>query len=363
MIPTDSGILHFAGFSSPCAGNFICSLEALRKQNEAHGRKTVYLFPAATGQRQWAKELAAKAPVYFLTDNLIKDILLIRSIIRKHSIGIIHIHFYKLRHLLMLDAASFPKSIRKLIHVHCEVYNHTGISGLIENLLMRSKAFIGVSQAISDQVSQRFPENKVYCVKNAICFDRLDSTEKSTAKTDAMSATAKTLLMFGHDYKVKGVDLAIRAVGKLTEKRADLQLAVVTSSVERTTRQINGDFGEVPSYVHILPSAENVAAYYRMCDLFLAPSRKEGFSYAAVEASSLEVPIVLSNVPAHKELVLPHGFYFESSDTQDLEKQIIKALDASPAMKDKLREQAEQLRNIYRIDEWTKKISNIYNEK
>ena len=44
-------VLHFADFKSPCRGNFINSLEALRKEAKARGWDTVYVFPAATAKR------------------------------------------------------------------------------------------------------------------------------------------------------------------------------------------------------------------------------------------------------------------------------------------------------------------------
>ena len=60
-------VLHFADFKSPCRGNFINSLEALRKAAKARGWDTVYVFPAATAKRDWAKELGEQATVYYLT--------------------------------------------------------------------------------------------------------------------------------------------------------------------------------------------------------------------------------------------------------------------------------------------------------
>lgn len=357
-----SGILHFAGFASPCRGNFISSMEALRLRLEAEGRQMVYLFPAATKQRAWANELAEQANVYFLTNNYIKDIFLIRHLIKQYNIKIIHFHFYKLKYLFVFGLASLFKRTKKLLHLHCEMSIHSGVQGLLERILTHNKTFVGVSEEMASQAKRNFPKNKTFCAKNAIFFERLKAGEELDKQELGLSKTAKTLMVFGHDYQVKGVDLAVEAVSNLVESGKDLQLLVVVTSVEKTAAQTVERFGSVPSFVHILPARENVAEYYRLCDLFLAPSRKEGFSYAAVESSYLGLPIVLSDIAAHSQLVLPCGFYFRSGDVQHLEEQIALALEKAPQMSAELAQQASELERIYRLDEWTKQITNIYNE-
>lgn len=356
------GILHFAGFASPYRGNFISSTEALRSQLEARGKQMVYLFPAAAKQREWAKELATQTNVYFLTGNDLKDIFLVRQIIKKHSIKFVHFHFCKLKYIFIVDAASLFRRIKKLVHLHCEMYIHKGIQRVIERVILSRKAFIGVSQAVTLQARKNYPKNKAVCVRNAIFFDRLKLGEELDKEELGLNPKAKTLLMFGHDYEVKGVDLAIEAVRRLGADGAQLQLVVVATDIEKATAKTVEYFGNVPPFVHILSARESVAEYYRLCDVFLAPSRREGFSYAAVEASSMALPIVLSNIAAHSELLLPYGFYFNSGDENDLAQQIKLALEEAPKMQEKLSIQAIELKKTYRLEEWVKQITNIYNE-
>jgi glycosyltransferase involved in cell wall biosynthesis len=59
-------------------------------------------------------------------------------------------------------------------------------------------------------------------------------------------------------------------------------------------------------------------------DLFVLPSHYEGISIAALEAMSMGIPVIASNVGGNKEIILENktGFLFEPGDLNQLVKQI-----------------------------------------
>ena len=357
---TAEGILHFADFKSPCRGNFINSLEYLRPVIESQGKQVVYLFPAATAKREWAQELKKQATVYFLGDSLLQNVKTVRGIIKRHNIKIIHSHFYKLPYILMLDLASAFKGIKHFVHLHCALYIHGGVARITEKILLGGKTFIGCSQKLTDDAKKYYPKNKAYTAKNAIWFPRLEEYEVLDKEKLGLSLTAKTLMMFGFLYEVKGVDLALEAVSELNESGENLQLILIlTSNIDEIKDKITKRFGGIPTWLHLLPPRNDITSYYKLCDAFLAPSRSEGLPYSVIEASYLGLPVVMSDIPAHKNLELPCGFSFESENVGQLKESLMSALYGAYD-KDAFAAQSEQIKNDYQLSTWADRIVKIY---
>lgn len=355
-----SGVLHFADFRSPCRGNFINSLEFLRTALEKDGKNVVYLFPAATAKREWAQVLSREATVYFLSDSLAKNILTVRKIIKKHRIGIIHSHFYKLPYVFTFNIASLFTGVKQIVHLHCAVHVHSGISRMIEKIVLSGKTFIGCSEKLTSDAKKYYPFNPAYTAKNAIWFPRLEEYEVLDKKALGLSESAKTLMIFGFLYEVKGVDIALEAVSSLIESGENLQLILIlTSNVEEIKDKITKRFGSIPQWLHLLPPRNDIASYYNLCDAFLAPSRSEGLPYSVVEASYLKIPVVHSDIPAHTALKLPCSFCFESENVGDMKEKISAALSCDKNSQPFI-SQSESIKEEYQLSAWVNRIKNIY---
>lgn len=354
------GVLHFADFKSPCRGNFINSLEFLRPVAKSQGYETVYLFPSATAKREWAQELKKEADVYFLGDSLLQNVKTVRGIIKRHDISVIHSHFYKLPYLLTFGLASAFCKVKQVVHLHCALTIHSGYARLIEKLLLKGKTFIGCSEKLTADAKKYYPSNPSYTAKNAIWFPRLEEYEVLDKASLGLSTSAKTLMMFGFLYEVKGVDLALEAVSELNAEGNDLQLILIlTSNVDEIKGKIIKRFGSIPDWLHLLPPRNDIASYYRLCDAFVAPSRSEGLPYAVVEASYLKIPVVLSDIPAHASLKLPCGYYFESENVGQLKARLADALEgANPS--EAFAAQSEQIKQDYQLSNWADRIIEIY---
>lgn len=353
-------VLHFADFLSPCRGNFINSLEALRAELEKAGGEFVYLFPAATAKRDWAQELSRQTTVYFLSGNMLKDIVAVRKIIKRHGIGIIHSHFYKLPYEFIFNIASLFSGVKRVVHLHCALYIHKGISRAIEKIILKGKTFVGCSEKLTNDAKKHYPSNPAYTAKNAIWFPRLEEYEVLDKASLGLSERAKTLMMFGFLYEVKGVDIALEAVSELIAEGKDLQLILIlTSNVEEIKGKIAKRFGGVPQWLHLLPPRNDITSYYNLCDAFLAPSRSEGLPYSVLEASYLKLPVVHSDIPAHASLKLPCGLSFKSENVGEMKDKITAALMCDRDSQAFI-SQSESIKEEYQLSTWVNRIISIY---
>ncbi|MPN05349.1 D-inositol-3-phosphate glycosyltransferase [bioreactor metagenome] len=187
-------------------------------------------------------------------------------------------------------------------------------------------------------------------------------------KSLALPDHAKVALMFGYHYEGKGVDLAVEAVRLLRERQAvPLYLAIVLSSRrEEVQARICSQLGlpALPDWVRLLPPREDVATYYHMADVFLSPSRQEGFCYALVEAAYCMTPVLASAIDAQKDLALPQGAFFPPQDAEALSRAIGRTLDipCSPERAEALADARKRVVESYSLARWAERVAAVYDE-
>ncbi len=74
---------------------------------------------------------------------------------------------------------------------------------------------------------------------------------------------------------------------------------------------------------------DNIYEYYKAMDIFLLPSRSEGFSLALLEAAASGLPIIASNIPGNDEFIehKKNGFLFNISKPDELAQHILTLAD------------------------------------
>ena len=83
--------------------------------------------------------------------------------------------------------------------------------------------------------------------------------------------------------------------------------------------------------LRFIENCKNMPLAYKISDLIVSPSiEPEAFGRIAIEAQAMEKPIVASNIGGSNETVVDNktGFLFESGNSEDLSKKIIKILNS-----------------------------------
>ncbi len=358
-------ILQIADYPAPYGGNFISSLEALDKKVCQNQGNTFYLFPEKVKEYGWTKELRQKESViYYYTDNILKNCFLLRQIAKRHSINIFHVHFTNMKISLPTTLVCLASLGRKkqITHMHVEYIKKPVIKELLRRVSKWGTFYMGCSEFVSNQLRQSgFSSKRVFCAENAIDFFRLDKYETLTDNQYGIENTAKKVLIFGYNWYVKGVDLALEAVAELVREQRNVVLLIsVAANQEKLEQYILERFGKIPPWVKMLEPRNDIASYYRFADLFISPSRQEGFCYALVEATYCKVPVVASDIPAQKNLKLAGDVWVKAGDTGRLKAGIEKALNSSN--QELLETQKTIVAEHYQLDSWAQKVLDIYKQ-
>ena len=152
----------------------------------------------------------------------------------------------------------------------------------------------------SVNVSNRIEKKNIYKI---IMVKRLDHILKGQ---DLLIEAANLLI---NDYKIRNLKFYLVGEGK---SREYLKSLIVKYALTEFIFLIGNKSRD---WVY-----ENLSEY----DIFVHPSRTEGFGLTVIEAMAAKLPVIASNIEGPKEILQngKYGFMFESENINDLAKQI-----------------------------------------
>jgi glycosyltransferase involved in cell wall biosynthesis len=355
--------MQIMNYRAPYPGNFIRSILALDDTLKQNNSTSLLVFPGGAKGLYWIKQLQEEGrSLFFLSGRALPDSRLIASLVRRHDIRILHTHFASSHIYLATRLArwSCPEAV-SIVHMH----NHEKTNGALKKWIKRSligaRLYVGVSKDVSDDmVAKGYSPRVCVYIPNAVDFSRLDRCDASRDEPGVRSGK-KNILMFGFDFKRKGVDIAVEALRKYDSQRDMTLMIVLASNHDAVRAEIERMLGELPAWIKLLPPRDDVAAYYRMADVFISPSREEGFCYALVEAAYCGVRIVASDISGQRSVGIPHTLHFKSGDSHGLY-QALKLATASDARHHAalVDEARRHVTSQYRLGNWVDGVVRAY---
>ena len=368
-------VLHVTDYGAPYEGNFVASLRALEARLNHAGNGMVYVFPRRSGDVGWTQAMMREKSNVFLvnSDGFFAYTRQIRELLRESGATILHEHFihYKQKLAALLAAKTCGHRVKTVLHLH----NHIDLPKSPLRRLPHLLQFASVSRFVccSESVAAHLVRDGVNpalvrVAENAIAFERLDHYDPNLRETLSLPQGAKLALMFGYNYEVKGVDIAVEAV-RLLRERANhpVYLAIVLSSRREEVRAkicVQLNLPELPEWILLLPPREDVASYYHMADVFLSPSRQEGFCYALIEAAYCRTPVLASAIDAQKDLALPQEAFFPPQDASALSQALeqVFAEPETPQRAQALVDAGARVVETYSLAHWAEQVAAVYGE-
>jgi glycosyltransferase involved in cell wall biosynthesis len=226
--------------------------------------------------------------------------------------------------------------LRVVVTCHSRNYEHKKWGRLGRSILRLGEragmAFANGRIAVSDSLAKYLTQSHhvpVTTIPNGIERpNRIDST--ATLQAFGL-ATGRYLLMVARiDDDKRQLDL-IAAFNRV--HRPDWKLALVggadySSAYAREVAEVAGQSPGVVLLGHQTGAA--LAELYSHAGAFVLPSRFEGQPIAVLEAASYGLPVILSDIAAHRELAIPRARYFAVADVAALADHL-DAVCASPA--------------------------------
>lgn len=248
---------------------------------------------------------------------------------------IIHAHSYIF--FSSLQAAFFRRfcNLPLIIHLHGGVqtqntkpenidmrmkllFKHTFFDNILGNICLNlADAIISVSKQDLELISKIFHvkrNNNTYYIPNAVDINHF--IPKNT--------NYNYISFIGRLTKIKGLDIFLKICSKLHEKNKELKFLIIGNGELRN---------EVFKYKKKLPikflsavSHSDIPKYLNQTSILVNSSRFEGSSTTLLEAASVGIPIVASNVGGNSEIVNhdKNGYLFDNEDIETAVSSILK---------------------------------------
>jgi glycogen(starch) synthase len=192
---------------------------------------------------------------------------------------------------------------------------------------------IAVSNFTKDQILKNY---NVEPGKTSVIYNGIDLNTQSFSEED-VEATKKgfvldnkpVLLFVGRvDDPRKGLDMLIKALPKVL-KKGDVNLLVVGKGDQTKARELAESIG-VSNKIVFTGFVDDITLKkcYALCDVYVCPSRLEGFGLTLLDAMAAGKPIVATRVGAIPEVIRDkaNGVLAEPDDENSLARAIYQAL-------------------------------------
>jgi glycosyltransferase involved in cell wall biosynthesis len=162
-------------------------------------------------------------------------------------------------------------------------------------------------------------------------YNGIDVADWDTASTPAKPPGAALVASVGNIRRVKGHDIFIKAAASIIAQFPQVSFNIAGDVLEPDyfeelqnlirTLNLSGRF-------HFVGGVANLREYLSTADIFVLPSRSEGFSNAIVEAMAASLPVVATDVGGNAEAVTDgvSGFIVPSDDRAALAAAITRLL-------------------------------------
>lgn len=296
-------ILVCCDYMAPYEGNFIASIKKLDDEIKRIFDIT-YLFPRGQNESflKWFNVFASthKVKTVFPGDY---DAIFNEA---GGDYDFIYLHFFSIEFARIMANSYKDKKI--IFHGHHMpiIKKWRAVVELFKSINKRYNNLyvIACSKEVKKAYTYMVKNKNVFLIHNCIDFKRIDNLISMSEKKN--NNGLYVISMFGGEYYTKGVDVACKAITHLSRENVVLNI-YCSHNLENNKKIIENKFPK--NKFQLLESKSNPCDIYLNSDLFIAPSRFEGFNYSILECIYCGTPVVASNLKVHKHVGCNYLFF------------------------------------------------------
>jgi glycosyltransferase involved in cell wall biosynthesis len=272
---------------------------------------------------EFASELMASGhPTYFLKrtpgERNPRIILTLLNIMRRHDVRLIHAHDSGAKHFAMLSKLYRSMSVGYTIH-------NTGIVASWDRVRLRlHQRFVDWNIAISAAVERECRTvnlQRIFKVHNGIPLAAFSAADRPRSFGSPLRLI-NVARLYPHQ---KGQDILIKALGICLNRNLDVRCDFVGSPPDGDRKIIEflqeiAAAERVSNRIRFLCNRTDVRTLLEDADIFVLPSRYEGFGLALLEAMAMGVPAIAADIDGPAELLVDgsNGIKFKVGSAEDL---------------------------------------------
>jgi GalNAc-alpha-(1->4)-GalNAc-alpha-(1->3)-diNAcBac-PP-undecaprenol alpha-1,4-N-acetyl-D-galactosaminyltransferase len=189
------------------------------------------------------------------------------------------------------------------------------------------------------------------------------------ATSTAKLVPAPSLIAIGRLHPQKGFDLLLRAFDRLKTKYPDWQIVILGEGPMRAELEALRAELKLTDRVHLPGLVTNVPEYLQQADIFVMPSRFEGFPMALCEAMACGLPVLAADCLSGPRDIIDDGVNGVLVTTEDVDALVagLDALMSDPAKRQRLAKAAPEILDRFGVDRvmeiWAEAIDRVIARK
>lgn len=294
----------------------------------------------------------------------LKTLIDIADYIKKNQIGVVHCNALNTPELLLVAKLINPKiKVFYTIHGMSQYKQLSRIKVAYRNILCNK--IIAISKSVrEDIISAGAAISKVEIIYNAVDFNRLKYNKKEEHIFDKNNVVIGNIARFLP--KIKGQDVLVESAIQLIKRYPHIKCFFAGEPDKEHKQQYDKCKAFVSEKyqdnILFVGNVEDIAAFLKKIDIFVLPSRFEGFGISLVEAMGMEVPCIASRLAGPEEILEygKRGVLFEPGNKDALMEAIEKVIQNYSVEKQRAMKNSAYVREKYTIDNMTNQLLDIY---
>ncbi|TVR19334.1 MAG: glycosyltransferase [Balneolaceae bacterium] len=230
--------------------------------------------------------------------------------------------------------------------------------------LDKCSAIISVSEKAKQNCIKwlKTDSGKISVIHNGIDIDWVKGkAENAEDLPNEVFGTKNPKLVFvGRLIHRKGLDLLLEVIHKMKQNGRTVELIVVGDGEEKSAYiNMAKKFG-ISSLIHFEGEQKNPFPFMKMADIFVLPSRSEGFPNVLLEAMALGLPVVAANCESGPDEILngKNGLLAKPNSGQSLKKEVEKLLYSNELRIEIAEKGFKTVKKSFQLNDQLKKIEN-----
>lgn len=273
-----------------------------------------------------------------------------------------------------------PKKIKIFTIIHDVSFNVYGkyikfsdlffLKILIPLSLRRADKIIGVSQFTQEEIKKYYSvdSSKLDWIHNAVSdnFQKGISPEKCNEIRKKYNLPEKSILYIGTLQPRKNLSTLIEAYAKLPEHiKNEFKLVLAggkghnyDTAIDKTTKKYSLEDNIImPGFI----DEDDKPAIFKLSTVFCNPSFYEGFGIPILEAMTLGIPVLASDIMPHREVADDSVLYFNPNDYNELREKLLSVISHEQIRQELTQKELIRAKNFSWQNTAKKALSLFYN--